>query len=317
MTRFAFPLALLLCLCLSVPVAAQHYNQDRLDALLYSQRDSLDFLPEVNYHYFIMEHPTNNSIYARHDLYAAMGNGDIEAGREMVPFLEFLTRTSVSRLAIGDTIILPDQLGLDLRAYAPFPRFYEPSVELGKVVILHKGVQAWAAYEDGRLMRWGLANTGRPGYQTPGGRYNFNWQTPERVSSESPPGQQWLMRWVMNFYNARGFHMHQYAMPTGAPASHGCVRMIDADAQWLYNWIEPWVTTAGRGAMGGNIIRQGTMLLVLGDDEEPDGAANRFIDRPGSPELIVVDLPEDPYSVAPGTSQQRHFDRIRTQSAGR
>jgi hypothetical protein len=91
------------------------------------------------------------------------------------------------------------------------------------------------------------------------------------------------MRYVMNFHNERGFHTHQYAMPTGGPASHGCVRMIDGDARWLYNWADPWVTTAGRGAMGGNIISQGTMLLVLGDGEEPRRAAPRYRHTPDGP----------------------------------
>lgn len=311
-------------LCLAVlalfavqPAAAQYYNQDRLAELLYAQRDSVDFLPEVNYRYFVMEHETNNSIYARHQLYLAMGDGDVQRGRDQIPFLEFLTRKKVDRLAIGDTIILPEPLGLDLRAYAPFPRFYPASEEIGKIVIIHLAVQAWAAYEDGRLLRWGLVNTGRPGYRTPGGRYNFNWRTLERISSESPEGEEWLMRWVFNFYNERGFHTHQYAMPMGAPASHGCVRMITADAKWLYSWADPWVTTAGRGAMGGNIQKQGTMVLVLGDGDEPSGPPPRFLNLPDGPERIVVELPEDPYSVRPGSGQQRFFDSRRAQSASR
>lgn len=319
MRRFTTPLAfVLMAVALAAtPADAQYYNQDRLAELLYSQRDSLDYLPEVTFRYWILEHETNNSIYARHFLYEAMGDGDVNLGRERVPFLEFLTRQRIDRLGIGDTIILPEPLGLDLRAYGPFPRFYPASEEIGKIVVLHKKVQAWAAYEDGRLLRWGLINTGRPGYETPAGRYNFNWRTRERISSESPPGEEWLMRWVFNFYNERGFHTHQYAMPMGGPASHGCVRMITADARWLYDWADPWVTTAGRGAMGGNIISQGTMVLVLGDGQEPDGPPARFRHTPAGPERIVVDLPDDPYSIAPGSPQQRHFDRQRAQRAGR
>jgi hypothetical protein len=310
-------LLLTLLALLSLPANGQYYNQDRLAELLYAQRDSIDFLPEVHYRYFVMEHETNNSIYARHQLYLAMGDGDVQRGRDQIPFLEFLTRQKVDRLAIGDTIILPEPLGLDLRAYAPFPRFYPPSEEIGKIVIIHLAVQAWAAYEDGRLLRWGLVNTGRPGYRTPGGRYNFNWRTLERISSESPEGEEWLMRWVFNFYNERGFHTHQYAMPMGAPASHGCVRMITADAKWLYQWADPWVTTAGRGAMGGDIRSQGTMVLVLGDGEEPSGPPPRFRNLRDGPERIVVELPEDPYSVRPGSGQQRFFDSRRAQRASR
>lgn len=294
--------------------AQGYYNQDRLAELLYARHDSLELLPEVTYRYHVLEHEMNNSIYARHDLYLAMGDGDVERGKEHIPFLEFLTRQKVARLAIGDTIVLPDPLGLDLRAYAPFPRYYEGAAPLGKLVVIHKGVQAWAAYEDGRLLRWGLVNTGAPGTQTPAGRYNFNWRSLERVSSESPPGERWLMRWVLNFHNERGFHTHQYAMPTGAPASHGCVRMITADAKWLYEWVEPWVTTNGRGAMDGNILKQGTVLLVLGDGEEPSGPPPRFRHTPDGPEKIVVALPEDPFSVPPGTAQQRFYDRQRAQT---
>lgn len=316
MLRFV-PLLLIALFLGAATASAQHYNQDRLAELLYAQSDSLELLPEVSYRYFVLEHEMNNSIWARHDLYEAMGQGDANAGREHIPLLEFLTRQSVHRLGIGDTIVLPEPLGLDLRAYAPFPRYYPGGETVGKLVIFHKKVQAWAAYDEGRLVRWGLMNTGRPGHQTPGGRYNFNWRTLERVSSESPPGEQWLMRWVLNFHNERGFHAHQYAMPTGAPASHGCVRLITADARWLYDWVEPWVTTAGRGAMGGNIVRQGTMLLVLGDGEEPTGPPPRFRYTPDGPEKIVVALPDDPYSVPPGTAQQRFFDQRRTRTASR
>lgn len=300
------------------PATAQYYyNQERLAELLYARRDSLDLLPEVTYRYFVLQHERNNSVYARHELYRAMGNGDVERGKEHVPLLEFLTRQSVARLGIGDTIVLPEPLGLDLRAYAPFPRFYEGAAQLDKLVVIHKKVQAWAAYEYGRLVRWGIVNTGAPGTETPGGRYNFNWRARERVSSESPPGERWLMRYVLNFHHERGFHTHQYAMPTGAPASHGCVRMIEADARWLYHWVDPWVTTAGRGAMGGDILRQGTMLLVLGDGQEPKGPPPRFRHTPDGPEKIVVELPEDPFSVRPGSPQQRRFDRLRAQRARR
>ncbi len=313
MTRLNLPLCLIAVLgamvLLAAPASSQYYNQDRLADLLYSNQGELSDLPEVNYSYWVLDHETNNSVFARHHLYLAMGDGDIERGREHIPFLEWLTRTRVNTLSIGDTIVLPDPLGLDLRAYAPFPRYYPASEEIGKIVIIHLKVQAWAAYEDGELQRWGLVNTGRPGYETPGGRYNFNWRTRERISSESPPGEEWLMRWVFNFYNERGFHTHQYAMPMGGPASHGCVRMITADARWLYDWADPWVTTAGRGSMGGNILEQGTMVLVLGEGEEPSGAPPRFRHTHHGPEKIVVDLPEDPYMVPAGSPQQRFFDR--------
>lgn len=300
----------------SVPALAQgysrYYDQDDLEALLYATRGTLEDLPDVDYRYVVLDDPEGNSVWARHRLYKELGDGDIRRGQETLPLLEFINYVRVRDLGVGDTLIVPSRLDLDMRAYAPFPRFYDGAAGLDKLFIIDKGVQAWAAYEHGRLERWGVVNTGAAGSRTPGGRYNFNWQTPERVSSESPPGEEWLMRWVFNFHHSRGFHIHQYTMPTGAPASHGCVRLIAADAKWIYDWADPWRTTAGRGALGGDIIEQGTMVLVLGDGEEPDGRPQRFVKAPDGPRVRMVDLPADPWSVPPGTAQQRFFDSRRS-----
>jgi hypothetical protein len=119
---------------------------------------------------------------------------------------------------------------------------------------------------------------------------------------------------VFNFHDRRGIHVHQYyALPTSGAASHGCVRLMTADAQWIYDWADGWRTTNGGAERGlasrGRILEQGTMVLVLGD--APDGAPQRFRDVGGSPELIRVELPADPWSVEPGTDQQVRFDRIR------
>src|SRR5690606_7316756 len=108
-----------------------------------------------------------NSIWARHELYRMVGDGDIGVGKEKLGMVEFFNRVSVGELAVGDTLILPSHLGLDHRAYAPFPRHYPGASELDKLFIIHKGVQAWAAYEHGRLKRWGLVNTGTAGSRTP------------------------------------------------------------------------------------------------------------------------------------------------------
>ena len=185
------------------------YNQDDLAALLYAVEDSLENIPEVTYRYYVLAHPTNNSVFARARLYNQVGDGDVWAGREKLGMAEFFNYVRVTDLGIGDTLVMPSHLELDHRAYAPFPRHYPGAQALDKLFIIHKGVQAWAAYEHGRLKRWGLVNTGAPGYRTPAGRFNFNWQELERVSSESPPGQEWLMRWVFNVHNERGIHIHQ------------------------------------------------------------------------------------------------------------
>jgi len=307
---------------LALPVEAQRrlYNQAELAELLYAREDSLELIPDVTYRYHVLNHERENSIWARHELYQMVGDGDANTGKEMLGMVEFFNRVKVHDLGIGDTLILPSYYDLDHRAYAPFPRYYEGAAEFEKLFIIHKGVQAWAAYEHGRLERWGLVNTGTVGTRTPAGRFNFNWKEERRVSTLSPPGETWLMRWVFNFHHARGIHIHQYQMPTGAPASHGCVRLILGDAQWIYSWADAWVTTAGSGerglgTAGGRILQQGTTVLVLGDGEEPLGAPERFVEVDGEPALRVVELPDSPYDVPPGTGQQVMFDRQRAQTS--
>ena len=49
----------------------------------------------------------------------------------------------------------------------------------------------------------------------------------------------WFLPWYFNFNNKTGHAFHQYELP-GLPASHGCVRMLERDAQWLYRWGREW-----------------------------------------------------------------------------
>ncbi len=307
--------ALALCALCALPASAQGsyqrtYDQDDLEALLYARRADLAAIPEVTYRYVVLADPENNSVWARHRLYRDLGDGDVRRGRDLLPLIEFINYVRVHDLGIGDTLIVPSRVDLDMRAYAPFPRVYEGGASLDKMFVIDKEVQAWAAYEHGRLQRWGVVNTGAAGSRTPGGRYNFNWQEPERVSTESPEGEAWLMRWVFNFHYMRGFHVHQYTMPTGAPASHGCVRLIAADAKWIYEWADGWTLDETH-----NVLEQGTTVLVLGDGAEPDDRPQRFVRTASGPRPNTVDLPASPWDIPPGTEQQVRFDRLRASNS--
>ena len=305
------------------PEARSMYNQDRLAALFYATRDSLDTLPEVRYRNYVLSHPTGLNLVARADLYRAVGDNDVRVGKGRLTIPAFLNGVyadssgNLQDLAIGDTLVLPDHYDLDFRAYAPFPRTWAGAEPFDKMFVIHKSVQAWAAYRNGRLDRWGLVSTGKDASETPNGRFNFNWRELHRVSTLSPPGQSWDMRWVFNFFDERGIHVHQYyALPTDGAASHGCVRLMTADAQWIYDWADGWVTsngTADRGlASRGRVVRQGTTVLVLGT--QPEGAPRRFVQTPTGPEIVRVELPADPYSIRAGSPQQVQFDRARRAS---
>ena len=303
----------------SAQAERQLFNQDRLAELLYANRsEDLDAIPEVTFRYHTLDHVTGNSILARHALYDEAGDGDARAGREKLGMTTFLNGVFLETLKVGDTIVVPDHYDLDPRAYSPFPRDYPGARDFDKLFVIDKTTQAWAGYENGRLARWGLVSTGADGSETPSGRFNFNWKEKHRVSTLSPPGESWDMRWVFNFHDARGIHVHQYyALPTTGAASHGCVRLMTADAKWIYDWADGWRTTNGGAdramASRGRVLEQGTTVLVVG--EQPDGAPRRFRDVDGRPELVRVALPADPYAVPPGTDQQVRFDRLRKQRA--
>ena len=202
---------------------------------------------------------------ARNIFYSTIGDGDAQLGKKRSLVVELLNRRLMSEFEIGDTIVAPTDWDLDFSAYSPFPRYYVGARDLDKLFILHKEIQAFAAYENGVLTRWGPVNTGAKESPTPNGRFNFNWREPYRVSSLSPSSDEpWEMYWVLNFHQGRGIHIHQYAFPTGGPASHGCVRLIDANARWIYDWAETWQTSRGDdfNSIGSRIREQGTMVLV-------------------------------------------------------
>lgn len=317
-TRYALIVA---CMLLATTTArAQFIDQEAVQAVLEHPQVSLDDLPDVYYNYYIFDYPDSNTVLARNKLYKFIGDGNAVKGTDRARLVEMLNRVRMEDVEIGDTLVIPastDMFELDYRAYSPFPRYYPGGKDFDKLFIIDETIQAFAAYEYGQLVRWGVVNTGSEEHPTPTGRYNFNWKEPYRVSSLSPPGELWEMYWVFNIDNERGIHVHQYAFPTGGPASHGCIRLIDADAKWIYDWADPWMRAGGGTGygQGGKLLRPGTTVLLLG--QNPVGKPHPFDYKKRYPVLLTVDLPADPYEVPPATAEQRYFDRMRRLEASR
>jgi len=290
--KYSFIFLIGYLLVFSFPLFAQDYmNQTALSELLAQRAHDLDALPTIHYRYYIIKETSR--LRARLRLYQRIG-------RENKLLIQLLNRNTLEDLQPGDTLVIPDQFVSDLRAYSPFPHYYPGAREFYKLVVIDKSLQAFAAYEYGQLVRWGIVNTGVISNRTPNGRFNFNWKTEYKRSSLNP---DWEMYWVFNFHEKRGLHIHQYAMPTGGPASHGCVRLLDADAEWLYHWADTWTRKNGR------IIKPGTTLLIIGEDIQ--GKPSLFDYKPAYPVLKQISLPAHPYDVPPGTDQQRYFDKLR------
>lgn len=99
-------------------------------------------------------------------------------------------------------------------------------------------------------------------------------------------------------------------MPSGGPMSHGCVRLVDEDAQWIYKWADSWTMgSTGFRSGYGTVAKPGTTLIVIGDD--PPGNPSTFEKNGRMPALNMVQLPAHPYDIPAGTNQQEYFDRVR------
>ncbi len=295
--RLLVPLLILL----AAPAVAQGSYDQRVVGELLEREAPLPAEP-VRYAVYHVEHASGNSVLARHALYRQLGDGDVPLGQQRLGLAQLLGGPPAGRLTTGDSLVLPARLAdfdLSPLAYSPFPLDWPGATAIAKAVVIDKTTQTWAAYESGRLARWGPASTGAAATPTPSGRFTMNWRTLERESSEAPAGQRWLMRYVMNIHHLRGIHLHQYdVVPTGPPQGHGCIRMVTTDAEWLYGWSDGWQTTAGPGSLGGRPTAPGTLVIVQGT--EPTGAPVRFTMADGRPERVAIVLPSDPLAVPRG-----------------
>jgi lipoprotein-anchoring transpeptidase ErfK/SrfK len=101
--------------------------------------------------------------------------------------------------------------------------------------------QRVTAYESATPVASYIVATGLDGFDTPVGEYAI-WL---RVRKQTMQGGSKAdssyynipnVEWVSYFYQDYALHGAWWRKKFGAPASHGCVNMTNADAQWIYNW---------------------------------------------------------------------------------
>ena len=97
-------------------------------------------------------------------------------------------------------------------------------------VIREKGVAL--VVRGGRTKRAIHVSTGAPGYATPAGTFSV---FRKEKMSWSVPFSQWLP-WASYFF--QGIAFHEYADVPAYPASHGCVRVPEPEARFLYRFAE-------------------------------------------------------------------------------
>jgi hypothetical protein len=165
-----------------------------------------------------------------------------------------LNRIDEKKIKPVDSIVIPNPLIDNLIFYSPFPLKIKTIRGVRKIMVLSRKIQAFAGYEDGNLIRWGPASSGRQNSPTPTGLFFTNWKAKSTISTVD---EGWLMKWYFNIHNYRGIAIHEYAMP-GYPASHACVRLKEEDAVWFYEWAAQWILSPDER----DIIAYGTPVLI-------------------------------------------------------
>jgi hypothetical protein len=197
-----------------------------------------------------------------------------------------INRLDIQHVRAGDSLVVPegfrDARAVDSLRHSPFPIAIPAVDSLSKFLLVSIRVQAFAAYERGRLVHWGPTSTGRRDTPTPVGLYHTNWKDKERTSTVNG---EWLLTWYVNLDNLSGVSFHQYGLP-GRPASHSCIRLLEEDARWLYDWAEQWQLTAD----GAGVLRNGTPVLIFG--EYAYGRRPPWKKLPQSPDAATVTLRE-------------------------
>ncbi|MGY5847747.1 L,D-transpeptidase [Salegentibacter sp. HM20] len=166
-----------------------------------------------------------------------------------------LNRIDLYRLQPGELFIMPDSLSENFLWYSPFPAKMPLLDSIPKAVLISQRIQAFAAYENGNLCRWGAVSSGKQSTPTPNGLHYANYKARRKISTVN---RDWIMPYYVNFMNFYGVGSHEYNLP-GFPASHACVRMFREDAIFIYNWIQTW-------ELENNAIKyNGTPYFVFGE----------------------------------------------------
>ncbi len=111
-------------------------------------------------------------------------------------------------------------------------------------VVIDTREQTLVAYEGDRPVLATLVSTGKKRYATPRGTYvvyaKYRFDT---MDMWSPTGPYYAedVPWSMYFHRNLALHGTYWHDGFGYGASHGCVNLAPADAEFLFQWSVPWV----------------------------------------------------------------------------
>ncbi|NTU97134.1 MAG: L,D-transpeptidase [Chlorobiaceae bacterium] len=141
-----------------------------------------------------------------------------------------VNRIDQRHLSTGRNILVPVDKQKSSR-YVPVPKVLSDSRGEREIRIFLKR-QFFGAYEKGQLSFWGPISSGKSSKRTPAGRFfvNYKQRFKRSIKYDDAP-----MPFSINFN--QGYFLHQQSLP-GYPASHGCVRLLEVDAQRLFYWVK-------------------------------------------------------------------------------
>ena len=137
-------------------------------------------------------------------------------------------------------IAVPQNLNeTNLLAFSPFDKKITGTGQ--KHIIANPTVLAWGAYdENGNLIKWGPASMGRDfcpdtghGCHTKIGEFNVYQKGGGKCFSSKFPAPTGGAPMPYCMYFSGGYALHGSDEIMGFNASHGCVRMLTEDAEWL------------------------------------------------------------------------------------
>lgn len=180
---------------------------------------------------------------------------DSFAGAQHLDILSAINRVDKLHLKWLDSILVPSDYTKELKDYLPFPDNVEVLKNVNKIIIFSYPTQAFAAYENGKIVLAGPTNMGKKSTPTPQGLFFTNWKAKKTVSTSN---DEWVLKWNFNVSNKGGVGFHEYSLP-GYPASHSCMRLWSSNAQFLYSWADQWILKDNQ-----QLLASGTPVIIFG-----------------------------------------------------
>jgi L,D-transpeptidase catalytic domain len=156
-------------------------------------------------------------------------------------------------------------------------------------ITIDKSTQSMTVEKDGRALYHFAVSTGRPGFDTPSGKYKAFRMEKDHFSKEWDDAP---MPYSI-FFTPKGHAIHGYldTKNIGHPASHGCVRLTKANAEKLYALVEE------DGVLNTTVILTGTT------PSRAPAVAKRQLPRPDELDEEYVQQQQPQYGPRYGANQ--------------